>query len=244
MRIEVLGCGEAFDETLPNTSLLVSTGDSRVLLDCGYNIPQRLWATLPDPNGLDVIYISHAHADHYFGVPAIITRMWEEKRTRPLTIVTQQDVSDNLHQLMELAYRGVYGRLPFALRFVDAKSGEVFRYQDVRFEFAPTVHAVSNLAVRLTAGGRYLCYSGDGESTDRSERLLNDVDLLFHEAFKFEQTPLHASIEDVVRLGGNVKRAALVHVQRAVRADADRIRTRIEGTNVVLPEPSEIFDIN
>ena len=46
LRVEVLGCGEAFDETLPNTSLLVNTGALKMLLDCGYSVPQRFWCAL------------------------------------------------------------------------------------------------------------------------------------------------------------------------------------------------------
>ena len=85
--ITVLGCGEAFDDALPNNSYLVRIGGSVLLLDCGYSIPPRLWHFEHDDSAVDLIYISHAHADHYFGLPAVLGRMWEQGRTMPLTIL-------------------------------------------------------------------------------------------------------------------------------------------------------------
>ena len=39
MEALVLGCGEAFDNDLFNTSILLRTSAATMLLDCGYSIP-------------------------------------------------------------------------------------------------------------------------------------------------------------------------------------------------------------
>src|SRR5260370_504357 len=54
MRIVLLGAGEAFDETLGNTSALV-LNESTVLLDCGYAAPFQVWRYNPSPSLIDAI---------------------------------------------------------------------------------------------------------------------------------------------------------------------------------------------
>src|SRR3954447_14844935 len=99
MRVQILGCGEAFDENLTNTSLLVECGET-LLFDCGYSAPAPIWRSVPDHSQISLIYISHPHADHYFGLPALLARMWEEKRTKPLVIVSQPQVLEQIRQLL------------------------------------------------------------------------------------------------------------------------------------------------
>ncbi len=84
MKVEFVGVGEAFDETLPNNSQILQWGDSRLLIDCGYSIPHAFWKHHPDSEYLDAIYISHRHADHYFGLPSILVRMAEDGRKKKL----------------------------------------------------------------------------------------------------------------------------------------------------------------
>ncbi|MCX6722879.1 MAG: MBL fold metallo-hydrolase [Candidatus Staskawiczbacteria bacterium] len=86
MKIIFLGVGEAFDENLPNNSQLIITDKTKLLLDCGFTVPPQLWKYNPDYNFLDAIYISHQHADHYFGLPAILLRMWEGGREKDLLL--------------------------------------------------------------------------------------------------------------------------------------------------------------
>lgn len=237
----VLGCGEAFDETLPNTSLLIHAGTHTCLLDCGYSVPPALWKAVPGPDDLDLIYLSHSHADHYYGIPAVITRMWEENRSRPLTVVGQASLTAALPGVIEAGYRNIFSRLSFPLRFVDAEAGSTLELEDLQLDFAPTAHAVENLAVRLKHGDVSVFYSGDGEITPESRHLAEDVDLLFHEAFKFEHMRFHSSIPQVVELAKRARRGALVHIQREVRKDKYRILNALAHTAVSMPEPGEVF---
>ena len=52
-----LGVGEAFDEELPNTSILIRYGKGTspvtLLLDCGFTAPPRLWKEEPEVDILD-----------------------------------------------------------------------------------------------------------------------------------------------------------------------------------------------
>lgn len=236
MEVTVLGCGEAFDDQLPNTSLLVR-GGQLWLLDCGYSVPPVFWRHVRDAAALDAIYISHAHADHYFGLPALLGRMWEEGRTKPLTVVSQREVLEKIRHSLELGYPGLAARFAFPLEFCPARLGGVLQVGETQLNFAETKHAVPNLAVRLESGGRVLCYSGDGMFLEDTCSLYAGAHLVVHEAFCLEPNPVHADIPSLVKLG--LPRLAMVHVQRSLRRDAQRLSAWVDGRTVLLPEPGE-----
>ena len=170
MEVVILGCGEAFDADLPNTSLLIN-GNTRLLIDCGFSAAQQLWKAAPEADAVDAIYITHGHADHYFGVPAVLTRMWEEGRTKPLVVVSQDYVLEQLPGVLEMAYRGLPAKYRFPIEHRVVKPGDTVEVADMTLRFAETQHPSKNCAVRVETQGRSICYSGDGGFTSASRQL-------------------------------------------------------------------------
>jgi len=123
------GCvGEAFDEKIPNTSMLVRTDIEgkpvSVLLDCGYSVPPKFWQQGLEADTLDCIWISHFHADHAFGLPSLLVRFWEEKRKKDLCFLGQKGIESFVLKCLELAYPNFYPRLRFSLRFEEVEPGK------------------------------------------------------------------------------------------------------------------------
>jgi ribonuclease BN (tRNA processing enzyme) len=247
MEITVLGCGEAFDERYPNTSVLVRSEQATFLLDCGYSVPPQVWRHLTDPNQIDAVYISHGHADHYFGLPALLGRFWEDGRTKRLVILTQSALLEPIRGLMEAGYRQLAARFQYEIEYRSAEPGRTLELCGSRFDFAPTEHSVTNYALRIRNGGTF-CYSGDGMFTKESMALFKSADLVVHEAYWFEASHVHADIDGLIAMADqqSVGRLALVHVQRTLRRDPARILTamsRAGSTNVSLPEPLARYEI-
>jgi ribonuclease BN (tRNA processing enzyme) len=246
MEALVLGCGEAFDERLPNTSVLVRAPGGTALLDCGYSVPPRVFETTA-PDEIDLVYISHAHADHYFGVPAVLGRWWEDGRRKPLTILSQPAALDQIKDILEYGYRTLAARFAFPVEYRAARAGRTEELLGARFDFAPTRHSVANYAVRIESGGRVLCLSGDGMFTDASAALYAGAGLVLHEAFSFEPSPVHTDIDALLAMAGDrgVKRLALTHVQRSVRRSPERIldALRRSGIEACLPEPGALLTV-
>src|ERR1051326_717723 len=240
MRIVLLGCGEAFDETQGNTCALVIS-KSTVLIDCGYAAPFQVWWHDASADLIDAIYISHAHADHYFGLPALLTRMWEQGRRKPLVLISQKHVVEQIWQLLELAYAGIGKRFEFPVEAIEASPGAEISYREFRLRFAPTVHSVTNLAIRMEAAGQTFCYSGDGMFTGESRALFAGADLLLHEAYAFEESTVHADIPRLLTMAeeAGVKRLVLTHVQRTVRKEDPRLRRLESKVPVTLGNPGD-----
>src|SRR3989344_1502488 len=124
MKIKFLGVGEAFDNILSNNSQLFTSDSVNILLDCGYSVPQQWFRLGKDADFLDAIWISHQHADHYFGLPAVLMRMWEEGRTKPLTVFCQKERVQFLSGLMELAYPGFSEKFNYKIEFLGMETGK------------------------------------------------------------------------------------------------------------------------
>ncbi len=244
MRIVLLGAGEAFDETLGNTSALVFA-ESKILFDCGYAGAFQVWCHDPSPDLIDAIYISHAHADHYFGLPALLARMWEEGRKKPLTVISQASVLEQISQIVELGYAGLRKRFEFPIESIAAAPDKEVNYREFRMTFAPTIHSTTNLAVRMENAGRTFCFSGDGMFTHESQALFANADLLLHEAFSFEQSPVHADIPRLIQMAEDVqvKHLVLTHVQRRVRRDDPRLQSLQSKVPLTLATPGAAFTL-
>jgi ribonuclease BN (tRNA processing enzyme) len=253
-RVTFVGVGEAFDEALGNTSVLVSTPSTatggQVLLDCGFTAAHAFWRCSPDPMGLDAVWVSHFHGDHFFGIPLLLLRFWEERRERPLTLVGQAGLEDRIRAAMELAYPGFLDKLQYELSCLEAAPGRELERFGLRWSFAETGHSSPCLALRLANGRKALFYSGDGAPTPATLSLAEGCDLIVHEAFGLDQTATgHGTVEACVKMATtcNAKALALVHVNRDVRRDhAGSIRSRLnalDGVRAFLPEPGDQLKI-
>ncbi len=64
------------------------------LVDCGEATQHQILYTKLSIHRLDVICITHAHGDHCFGLPGLITSASMNNRTEPLTLIAPQSVYD------------------------------------------------------------------------------------------------------------------------------------------------------
>jgi ribonuclease BN (tRNA processing enzyme) len=254
MKIKFIGVGEAFDEELSNTSIWVraagSCNESSILLDCGFTAPSSFWKSCRDPDNLDAIWISHFHGDHFFGLPALLTRFWEMKRAKPLLILGQRGIEETVVQTVKLAYSSVMDRLAYDIRFMTVEPGEVVQAAGAAWRSAVNGHSQRDLAVRIEAGGKALFYSGDGLSTDETLLLAHGADLVIHEAFRLEaEIPGHGNIVKCIDFARRAKARslALVHIDRNERhrrrEDILRVSAEVKDFEVLMPEPGDELEI-
>ncbi len=250
MKITFLGVGEAFDENFPNNSHLVTTDNINILLDCGYSVPPQLWKLNNDQSFLDAIYITHTHADHYFGIPPLLVRMKDEGRKKELTIICSKEARESVEQLLEYGYKGSRSKFEFNLNFLEIEPEKTFDFKGLKLSFALTEHPSPNLAIKITdKDGKSLCYSGDGRLTKESKKLYNNSDLVIHEAYLYESDwPGHGSVADLIKMvrENNIKCLAFTHIQRDFRKkDLKKIEQAIlkEEVNIIIPKPFEEYKL-
>ena len=96
------------------TSLLLRCDGSSLLIDCGEGtqiaIKEKGWTFKP----IDVICLTHYHADHVSGLPGLLWHMGNSDRTDPLTIVGPKGVERVVSSLRIIA-----PELPFPIHFLE-----------------------------------------------------------------------------------------------------------------------------
>lgn len=248
MKIHFLGVGEAFDEKEPNTSILIK-GQLNILLDCGYSAVANFWKNYPHSSFLDAIYISHTHADHYFGLPSLLLRMSEEKRKKEVKIICQKEDVKRIADSFRLAYRGaVPDKLSFKIKFIPIDKETVLKINLTTLKFAQTSHAVPNLAIRIEEDGKSICYSGDGKFTQESARLFQKTNFLIHEGYLLKgDNPYHGNMIGVIKMATErkVKNLALVHINRQIRKKLAAIKRKLQNKdiNLLFPDQGSSFTI-
>jgi ribonuclease BN (tRNA processing enzyme) len=254
VRVLFCGVGEAFDEALPNTCLLVEAyagGDRReVLLDCGFTAPYSYWrygkSLDAAPDGPDAVWLSHFHGDHFLGFPALAARMAESGRTRELRVAGRQGVGMAVCRALDLAYPNLRANLGFALKFDECLPDEPLELLGLTFSGAFTTHPEPCLALRLEDDDASLYYSGDGAPSAECLALAWGAGLLVQEAYALAPgTPGHGSVEEAVQLArmASPGALALVHLERTLRADRlPEIMAALDGAGY-LPEPGHIHRV-
>jgi ribonuclease Z len=249
MKVEFVGVGEAFDENLPNNSQILQWQNCRLLIDCGYAVPHALWKAHPDPEYLDAIYISHRHADHYFGLPSVLVRLAEDQRKKPLIVFSAEGTKSTLLEMIDYAYQGILPKLDYEIQFQEVKTSEHFPFREARFEFAVSSHPVKNYAIAVSVNGRKYAYSGDGNFNAHTRSLYRGCSLLVHDSYAFGfAVPGHAHIPELVKMAEEekIERLALTHIQRDVRrTKLAELKDYVRGSpvDVIIPEPGDVLEV-
>ena len=96
------------------TSLMVRYNGSHILIDCGEGTQNQIrmqgWSFHP----IDVICITHFHADHISGLPGLLLTMGNAERTAPLTIIGPKGLTKVVNSLRIIA-----PELPFDIHFIE-----------------------------------------------------------------------------------------------------------------------------
>jgi ribonuclease BN (tRNA processing enzyme) len=192
MEVQVLGCGDAFGSGgRLHTCFHVTTAGTRFLIDCGATALIAMRRFGVDPSGVETVFLTHLHGDHFGGLPfLVLDAQLISRRTTPLTIAGPPGLRERLPALMEAMFPGSSGvERRFALNLIELEPEATANVNGVEVTPFSVRHpsGAPSCALRFACEGRSLCYTGDTEWVEALVPAARDADLLIAEAYTAER---------------------------------------------------------
>lgn len=195
IELQVLGSGgpELQDKRASSSYLIWVNGKAKVLIDMGGGSALRFGESGANVADLDLILLTHLHADHTADLPALIKSSYFEERTRLLPIYgpegnqTFPNTADFINELF-----GSKGAYRYLSDFLEPKNAsyllqaynveltnldvkEVFNQAGIKASATQVIHgSVPALAWRIDIGDKSVVFSGDTNGNNGNlERLAN-----------------------------------------------------------------------
>ena len=210
MKVRILGCGTStgvpkignhWGQCDPNeprnarlrSSIMVESGDSQVLVDCGPDLRQQLLAA--EVERLDAVIVTHDHGDHVHGIDEL--RPVSQALGRPVPLLGRAETLASLQRRFEYAFaQGDFYRPIVESREILEDS----RFGEARVRFVDQPHGEgTSLGIRFDENGRSVAYAIDfHDLTDEMVALYQGVDVWIADCVTRQPHPTHANLDAVV----------------------------------------------
>ena len=224
MRLTIVGCSGSYPgpDSAASCYLLEAEQDGRtwrILLDLGNGALGQLHRYL-DPLDIDAVFLSHLHADHCLDLCGYyVMRKYHPTGAQPrIPVWGPAGTAERMAKAYDLPTDpGMTEEFDFS-EYGSRAAGAPVEVGPFRVEAHPVVHPVAAYALKVTAGGRTLVYSGDTGPCPALDEAATDAHLLLAEAsFRSgDDNPpdLHMTGADCGRTASKagVERLVLTHI--------------------------------
>ena len=195
MKLTLLGTGcPSVDHKRFGPSNLVSTKTSKILVDCGSGITQRLNELKVSSADIDALLFTHLHSDHAVDLYQLIISSWHSYRIKPWRIYGPKGTKKFVKKIMDawaderklrISYEKRASAKAFDIQVIEFKSIGNIKIKDLNIKYFEVDHKPVKFAYGFcfTNKNKKLTISGDTRPCENLMRYAQRSDLLLHEVF-------------------------------------------------------------
>lgn len=195
MELTLLGTGcPSVDHKRFGPSNLVSTNTSKILVDCGSGITQRLHELKVSSADIDALLFTHLHSDHAVDLYQLIISSWHSYRIKPWKIYGPKGTKKFVKKIMDawaderrlrISYESRASAKAFDIQVTEFKSIGNIKIKDLNVKYFEVDHKPVKFAYgfSFTNKNKKLTISGDTKPCENLMKYAQKSDVLLHEVF-------------------------------------------------------------
>lgn len=195
MDLTLLGTGcPSVDHKRFGPSNLVSTKNTKILVDCGSGITQRLNELKVSSADIDALLFTHLHSDHAVDLYQLIISSWHSYRVNPWKIYGPKGTKKFVKKIMDawsderklrISYEARASAKAFEIDVVEFKSLGNLKIKDIKIKYFEVDHKPVKFAYGFcfTNKNKKLTISGDTRPCENLIKYAQKSDVLLHEVF-------------------------------------------------------------
>ena len=195
MELTLLGTGcPKVDFKRFGPSNLVTTNKSKILVDCGSGITQRLDQIKVSTADIDALFLTHLHSDHVVDLYQLIISSWHSYRIKPWIIYGPKGTKKFVKNIMNawkeersqrINYEARSSTKAFKVIVKEFKSKGNIKLNDLKIIYFEVDHKPVKYAYgfNFLNKNKKLTISGDTKPCENIMKYGQNADLLLHEVF-------------------------------------------------------------
>ena len=195
MELTLLGTGcPSVDHKRCGPSNLVSTKNTKILVDCGSGVTQRLHELGVSLADIDVLLFTHLHSDHAVDLYQLIISSWHSYRIKPWKIYGPKGTKKFVKKIMNawaderklrISYESRASAKAFDIQVTEFKSIGNIKIKDLNIKYFEVDHKPVKYAYgfSFTNKNKKLTISGDTRPCENLMKYAQKADVLLHEVF-------------------------------------------------------------
>lgn len=208
LELTFLGSANAFAARGHYWSSFLANG--RYLFDAPPTLLAHLKRLQVPLTGIEVVFLSHFHGDHFMGLPYLMLEyVYMTERRDDLFIVGPPGVEAKIEGFAQQCYPNVTRDAGYRRRYLEARPGDDQFVNEVSFRAFTMNHGHDSdlqcFGYRVHVDGKTLAYTGDTMFCDEIFALAEGADVLVMDCTYVQGSgPEHMGIEDARRVRAGV----------------------------------------
>ena len=195
MELTLLGTGcPSVDHKRFGPANLVSTNKTKILVDCGSGITQRLHELKVSLVDIDALLFTHLHSDHAIDLYQLIISSWHSYRIKPWKIYGPKGTKKFVKKIMDawaderklrISYEARASAKAFDIQVIEFDSLGNLKIKDIKIKYFEVDHKPVKFAYGFCFinNNRKLTISGDTKPCENLMKYAQKSDVLLHEVF-------------------------------------------------------------